>query len=90
MDYQQKKSLTEGGQKQNSKDMKHFNKSLFSHKLNDKQIQMQLTVVEASREIGIGKNTLSRLNRNIGIPDLQTYYLCCKWLDIDMSFFIKP
>lgn len=70
--------------------MAHFNQSLFSHKLNDKQWQMRLSVTAASKEIGISKSTLSRLNRNVHLPDVETYYLCCRWLDIDMNFFLKP
>lgn len=69
--------------------MSKFNQSLFAHKLRDKQYQLRLNVSKSAIDIGISKSTLSRLNREVGIPDVYSYYLCCKWLDLDMNFFFN-
>ena len=66
-----------------------FNQALFSHKLRDKQYQLRLNVTAAAKEIGVSKSTLSRLNRDAGLPDVDSYFMCCKWLDIDMNFFFN-
>ena len=69
--------------------MAKFNQALFGHKLRDKQYQLRLNVTASSKCIGISKSTLSRLNRELGLPDVVTYNLCCKWLDVDMNLFFN-
>lgn len=64
-----------------------FNQALFSNKLRHKQWELRLNVTKSAKEIGISKSTLSRLNREVGLPDVETYFLCCTWMDIDMQFF---
>lgn len=64
-----------------------FNYEKFSHHLRLKQLEMRLNVTKAAKEIGISKATLSRFNREIGTPDIYSYFLCCKWLSVNMQYY---
>ena len=66
-----------------------FNQELFASRLMLKQRAMYLSVTEAAKQIGISKATLSRLNRGVFLPDVNTYIVCCRWLDVPMEFFFK-
>jgi transcriptional regulator with XRE-family HTH domain len=66
-----------------------FNQELFSSRLTLKQRAMYLSVTDAAKEIGISKATLSRLNRGVSLPDVYTYFVCCRWLELEMDFFFK-
>ena len=65
-----------------------FNKSKFGSKLRIRQAELNLNVTNAAKEIGISKSTLSRLNRQKIIPDIETYYKCCEWLAYPMEYFL--
>lgn len=67
--------------------MNNFNKRLFAEHLLSWQNQGGLSVRKAAKEIGISASTLSRLNNQQIIPDLETFYLCIKWLGMEMEFF---
>lgn len=69
--------------------MNNFNKKLFAEQLLSRQKDNQLSVRKAAKEIGISASTLSRLNNQQIIPDLETFYLCVKWLGIEMEFFFN-
>lgn len=69
--------------------MNNFNKQLFAEKLLVRQKENQLSVRKASKEIGISASTLSRLNNQQIIPDLETFYLCVKWIGIEMGIFFN-
>lgn len=69
--------------------MSVFNKKLFADKLLVRQKENQLSVRKASKEIGISASTLSRLNNQQIIPDLETFYLCVKWIGMKMEFFFS-
>jgi len=66
-----------------------FNQDAFASRLTLKQRAMYLSVTEAAKQIGISKATLSRLNRGVFLPDVYTYFVCCRWLDVPMEFFFK-
>lgn len=66
-----------------------FNSEKFSRHLRIKAAEFRLNVTESAKEIGISKATLSRLNREVGLPDVYTYYLCCRWLGQDMIYFFE-
>lgn len=67
--------------------MKAFNAEFFAHRLKLKKKVFNLSIREAAKQIGISPATLSRLNREKFVPDVNTFYLCCKWLSVDMKFF---
>jgi len=67
--------------------MDKFNYANFSHHLRMKQFELKLNVTKAAKEIGISKATLSRMNREIGTPDINSYFLCCKWLKVSMQHY---
>ena len=48
---------------------------------------VKLSMDDASREIGISKSTLSRLEKANTI-DIETFGLCCKWMNraVDIYF----
>lgn len=69
--------------------MNNFNKQIFAEKLISKQKENKLSVRKASKEIGISASTLSRLNNQQIVPDLETFYLCVKWLGMEMEFFFN-
>jgi len=66
-----------------------FNSERFAQMLRLRQYEKRLNVTAAAKEIGISKATLSRLNREKGLPDVYTYFLCCKWLERDMIAFFN-
>lgn len=67
--------------------MKNFNKQLFAERLLMAQHKEKLSVRKAAKIIGISASTLSRLNNQQIIPDLETFYLCVKWIGMEMDFF---
>lgn len=54
------------------------------------QAELRINVTAASKEIGVSKATLSRINREIGQPDVSSYYKCCKWLGQSMDVYFLP
>lgn len=70
--------------KPNQFDPTHFSALLLQKRCVEKRISMR----DAAREIGISAATLSRLE-NKKTPDIQTYYQCCIWLEIDMRHCFK-
>lgn len=69
--------------------MNSFKKQIFAEKLIVRQKEERLSLRKAAKEIGISASTLSRLNNQQIIPDLETFYLCVKWLGIEMDFFFN-
>lgn len=69
--------------------MKEFKYELFSYHMRVKQAEFRLGVRKAAAEIGISAASLSRINREIGVPDIYTYFLCCKWLQVNMQFYFS-
>jgi len=67
----------------------NFNKELFAEYLLLWQKDGKLSVRKAAKEIGISASTLSRLNNQQIIPDLETFYLCVKWIGMEMDFFFN-
>lgn len=68
---------------------KRFDLKKFALKLRIKQAEYRMSLTESAKEIGVSKATLSRLNREVGLPDVESYYKCCVWLEVPMnSFFI--
>jgi transcriptional regulator with XRE-family HTH domain len=56
-----------------------FNVDSFSSRLLMKRVvKKRISMREAAEQIGISAATLSRLE-NKNIPDVYTYYACCKW-----------
>jgi len=51
-----------------------------------RMVYMRIGMREAAKEIGISTPTLSRLE-NKRPPDINTFYLVCKWLNREMSYF---
>lgn len=69
--------------------MDQFNYYKFSLHLRNKAAEFRLNVTATAKEIGISKATLSRFNREIGVPDIYSYYLCCKWLQVNMQYYFS-
>lgn len=69
--------------------MSIFNKGLFAEQLLFRQKENKLSVRKAAKKIGISASTLSRLNNQQIIPDLETFYHCIKWLEMEMDLFFK-
>lgn len=67
----------------------NFNREFFAEQLLGKQKTNKLSVRKTAKEIGISASTLSRINNQQIIPDLETFYLCVKWLAMEMDFFFK-
>ena len=61
-----------------------FNSTKFSTELKKKRKKEKLTIKDASLIIGISPATLSRCE-NARIPEVNTFYLCCKWLKKKMN-----
>ena len=61
-----------------------FKKDLIIKRLIDNSMSMD----EASKEIGISKATLSRIERG-SMPDMVTFLKVCEWLGtVPMNYFI--
>lgn len=43
---------------------------------------------EVAKEIGISVSTLSRVE-NGNLPDMDSYFKICKWLEVSIDFFAK-
>lgn len=67
----------------------NFNKHLFAEQLLVRQKENKLSVRKAAKEIGISASTLSRINNQQKTPDLETFYLCVKWIGMEMDFFFN-
>lgn len=68
---------------------RQFNSELFAIRLSLKQQAMYMSLREASKEIGISVATLHRLTKEKFKPDIDTYFLCCQWMELPMDFFIR-
>lgn len=66
-----------------------FNLEKFSLHLRLKQAENRIKAKQAADEIGISKATLSRLNNEQGLPDVETFFRCCAWLNQDMDSFFN-
>lgn len=66
-----------------------FNTELFSKHMRIRIAIFRLKLGDAAKEIGISKATLSRINREIGLPDVETFGKCCKWLETDMTMYFE-
>jgi transcriptional regulator with XRE-family HTH domain len=51
-------------------------------------IELELSMDECSKRIGISKSTLSRVE-NGNMPDLLTFFKIIKWLEKDIKEYIK-
>lgn len=60
----------------------NFSKSVKTKRVIEEKKDMRT----ASKEIGISAATLSRIERG-KIPDVNTFFLCCKWLGVSMDSF---
>lgn len=69
--------------------MNNFNKELFAEQLLVRQKENKLSVRKAAKKIGISASTLSRINNQQKTPDLETFYLCVKWIGMEMEVFFK-
>jgi transcriptional regulator with XRE-family HTH domain len=66
-----------------------LDKEKLGYRLRIKQIALHLSVTMAAKEIGISKSTLSRINRELAIPDVESYYKICQWLQEPMEYFFS-
>ena len=48
-----------------------------------------LSLAEAAEQSGLSAPTLSRIERQIFIPDLLTYYQICRWLEVSLETFFE-
>lgn len=64
-----------------------LDKEKLGYRLRIKQQALHLSVTDAAKEIGISKSTLSRANRELFLPDVETYYKMCKWLQEPLEYF---
>lgn len=74
--------------KHNYFSMDNFKVKVFAKALKKKRTENILTLRQASAAIGISTSTLNRLE-NEKIPDVYSYFYCCKWLGVDMGTFFK-
>lgn len=51
-------------------------------------IELELSMDACSKEIGVSKATLSRVE-NGNMPDLLTFFKIIRWLNSDPSIYIK-
>ena len=51
-------------------------------------IELELNMDECSKNIGISKATLSRIE-NGSMPDLLTFFKIVKWLEKDIKEYVK-
>lgn len=66
-----------------------FSSDEFSKDLLTKRVvELRIDLREAASIIGISASTLSRLE-NKKLPDIYSYYYCCKWLGVDMMKYFK-
>ena len=63
----------------------YFDTNNFSKDLLQKRVvELRIDMKKAGDKIGISSATLCRME-NKKIPDVYTYFLCCKWLGNDMT-----
>ena len=66
-----------------------FDRNAFAESLLMKRVvKLKIGVREAAKEIGISPATLSRCE-NCKVPDVYTYFYCCRWLEMSMQTFFK-
>lgn len=66
-----------------------FNSALLAKALLSRQKTLGTTTREIAQRIGISASTYSRLTNQKFIPDVYTYFYCCKFLGVDMNFFFE-
>ena len=66
-----------------------FSKKLLAEQLNGMQFGSGKSLRQSAKEIGISASTLSRLNNEQIIPDLETFYKCCLWLGVKLDYFFE-
>jgi transcriptional regulator with XRE-family HTH domain len=64
--------------------MKAFNSELFSSTLTIKKGQR--SVRHVARITGVSSATISRTCRG-NLPDINTFFILCKWMEVDPSTF---
>ena len=69
-----------------------FNSALFSEIMAvERIIKRKISLRDAAQQIGISPATLNRLELGKQIPDIETFYKCCQWTELDMNkFFFIP
>ena len=68
-----------------------FHSELFSEVIAvERIVRRKLSLRDAAKQIGISAATLNRLELGKQIPDVETFYKCCKWVNVNMNgFFIQ-
>jgi len=54
----------------------------------DKKNNISISLGQASKQVGVSKPTLSRLEKG-SMPDVLTFAIVCNWLDKPMSLFFS-
>ena len=65
-------------------DLEKFSEDLLTKRV----VKLRIGLREAADEMHISAATLSRLE-NKNLPDIYTYFYCCKWLGVDMMHYFK-
>lgn len=52
-------------------------------------VKKKLSLRTAALQIGISPATLNRIESSKQVPDLETYYKCCKWCEKSMESFFN-
>lgn len=65
-----------------------FDSQLFSAMIQARLHQKKISAREAARNAGVSASTMSRLI-NGDVPDMDTFSLMVKWLEIDANVFLN-
>jgi transcriptional regulator with XRE-family HTH domain len=64
-----------------------FDLKLLAKEVEDKRWEKRLSYTSAAKEIGISTSSIERIVRHTSVPELNTYYLLCKWLNVSMDYY---
>lgn len=65
-----------------------FDRQHFSAAIQYRLLERNISGREAAKEIGISPSTISRLMSGELLPDIESFALVMKWLDMDANMFL--
>lgn len=67
----------------------NFNLAQFSLDMRLKAAERRMKLHEVAEAVKSSKATISRINREVGLPDVETFGRCCKWLGKPMETYFS-